>query len=76
MVAHDPGQPVPVQLTQRLCTVQPMHRLYHDGSFQDAGAKVWLDPHAAETLEHQGVVAIDEHPFASLKITKPKPNKE
>jgi len=68
MVAHDPGQPVPAQLIQRLCTVQPTCRLYHDGSFQDAGAKVWLETHRAEELEHRGVVAIDEHPEVSVTV--------
>ena len=68
MVAHDTGKPVPAQLTQRLCTVQPTCRLYHDGSFHDAGAGVWLESHRAEELEHRGIVVIDEEPAASVTV--------
>ena len=72
MVAHEPGQPVPAQLKLRLCTVQPEHRPYINGSFHGAGSKVWLEPSEAERLEHNGVVAIDERPFASVKISNPR----
>ena len=73
MVAHHPREPVPAQLTQRLCTVQPTHRLYHDGSFQDAGAKVWLETSQAERLEHEGVVALDQQPSASVTVKTARP---